>query len=194
MSTRTPLRIGRRSVIIGAAALGFSIGGYTLASAAQSAFFDDNPSQSDLAEVAATDVTTGDTESTIVDDSTLTTIDDSTSSTIDDNGGDDNGSSTSVDDSGNDSDDDDDSTSTTAGSSNPLPAPFTETYNVAGGSITVTWDGAKFHLDAVNAAEGHTPEVETRNDRIKVRFRGDDDSRIEVRISDDDNSLRVKLD
>ncbi len=193
MSTRTPLRIGRRSVIIGAAALGFSIGGYTLASAAQSAFFDDNPSQSDLAEVAATDVTTGDTESTIVDDSTLTTIDDSTSSTIDDNGGDDNGSSTSVDDSDDDSDDDD-STSTTAGSSNPLPAPFTETYNVAGGSITVTWDGAKFHLDAVNAAEGHTPEVETRNDRIKVRFRGDNDSRIEVRISDDDNSLRVELD
>ncbi len=158
-----PPRIGRpafgRSVLIGAAALGFAIGGYTLASAAQGAFFDDNPSPSDLAEVAATDVTTGDTGSTIVDDSTPTTIDDSTSSTIDDNGGDDNGSSTTVDDNGNESDDD----TTPAPPPAPatrLPAPFTETYNVAGGSITVTWTGAKFVLDSVNAAGGHTAEID----------------------------------
>lgn len=75
------------------------------------------------------------------------------------------------------------------------PAQFTKTYDSAGGSITVTWSGTAFSLDAVNAAAGHDVEIkDQRWDRIRVEFRGDTDSRIEVRLSDDDNTIRVRID
>lgn len=78
---------------------------------------------------------------------------------------------------------------------NPLPGQFTKTYDSAGGSITVTWSGTAFSLDAVNAAAGHDVEIEDQRwDRIRVEFRGDTDSRIEVRLSDDDNTIRVRID
>jgi len=180
---------GRKGLIIGAAAIGFAIGGYTLASAAQGAFFDDNPSPADVS-VAGTDDTAADTTENTVSSST----DDTTSSTIDDNGGDDNGTSTTIDDHGND-DDDDDSNSTTTVNGMPLPDPFTETYSSAGGSITVSWTGTKFVIDSIDAAPGYTAEIkDQRWDRVRVEFEGDDDSRIEVRISDDDNSVRVDID
>ncbi|MCE9621182.1 MAG: hypothetical protein K8R99_02435 [Actinomycetia bacterium] len=94
---------------------------------------------------------------------------------------------------------DDDSNSSVPDNSTPgqpLPAPFTETYTSAGGSITVTWNGTAFTLDSVNAATGFTAEIhDQRSDRIRVDFEGNDgDARIEVRISDDDNSLRVRID
>ena len=77
----------------------------------------------------------------------------------------------------------------------PLPAPFSQTYNSNGGSITVTWTGTAFVLDSVSAADGYTAEIEDQRwDRIRVDFEGDNDSRIEVRISDDDNSVRVRID
>ena len=77
-----------------------------------------------------------------------------------------------------------------------MPAPFTETYTSAGGSITVSWSGTAFTLGSVTAAEGYSAEVkDSRWDRVRVEFKGDDgDSRIEVRISDDDGSLRVRID
>ncbi len=158
---------GRRGLIIGAAAIGFAIGGYTLASAAQGAFFDDNPSPSDLSVPG--------TDGTVVDDSgvdsTLSTVssstDDSTSSTIDDNGSDDNGTSTTIDDHGNDDDDDDNSTTTVNGL--PLPDPFTETYTSTGGSITLTWTGTKFVIDSIDAAAGFTAEIDDQRwDRVRV--------------------------
>ncbi|MDO8362465.1 MAG: hypothetical protein Q7V88_06175 [Actinomycetota bacterium] len=77
----------------------------------------------------------------------------------------------------------------------PLPAPFTKTYSSAGGSITVTWDGNSFHLDSVDPADGFQADIhDNEADRIRVDFEGDDDARIEVRISDDDNSVRVRID
>ena len=183
---------GRRGLIIGAAAIGFAIGGYTLASAAQGAFFDDNPSPSDLS-VPGTDDSVVD----ITADTVSSSTDDSTSSTIDDNGGDDssddNGTSTTIDDHGNDDDDDN---STTTANGMPLPDPFTETYVSAGGSLTVTWTGSKFVIDSIDAAAGFTAEIDDQRwDRVRIKFEGnDDDSRIEVRISDDDNSVRVDID
>ena len=179
---------GRRGLIIGAAAIGFAVGGYTLASAAQGAFFDDNPSPSDLS-VPGTDDTVVDSTAITVSTST----DDGSTTSIDDNG-DDNSTSTTVDDHGNDDDDDDNSTTTVNGI--PLPDPFTETYASAGGSITVTWNGSKFAIDSIDAAAGYTAEIkDQRWDRVRVEFEsGSNDSRIEVRISDDDNSVRVDID
>ncbi len=186
---------GRKGLIIGAAAIGFAIGGYTLASAAQGAFFDDSPAPADVT-VPGTDDTVAETTENTVSSST----DDTTGSTVDDNGGDnggddsdDDGTSTTIDDHGND-DDDDNSTTTVNGM--PLPDPFTETYSSAGGSITVSWTGTKFVIDSIDAAPGYTAEIkDQRWDRVRVEFEGSgDDSRIEVRISDDDNSVRIDID
>ena len=89
------------------------------------------------------------------------------------------------------------STTTTVGASGSSPssssstsipvssvAPFTESYDSAGGSITVAWDGSSFSLLAVTPASGFEAEIEDqRATRIRVRFRSDDDdSRIEVRV------------
>jgi hypothetical protein len=65
------------------------------------------------------------------------------------------------------------------------PDPFTRTYSSAGGSITVSWNGTALSLDAVTPAPGYSAEVEDqRADRVRVRFEGDDDSRIEIRVED----------
>jgi hypothetical protein len=63
------------------------------------------------------------------------------------------------------------------------PSPTTETYRSAGGSVTVSWDGSSLRLVSVDPAAGHEAEVEDDTAaRIRVRFRGPDDSRIEVEV------------
>jgi hypothetical protein len=64
-------------------------------------------------------------------------------------------------------------------------APFTRTYDSAGGSITVDWDGDSFTLLSVAPAGGFSSEIEDQQaTRIRVRFRGDTgDARIEVRVN-----------
>jgi hypothetical protein len=72
------------------------------------------------------------------------------------------------------------------------PAPFTRTYASSGGSITVSWDGSALSLDAVNPAEGHTAETEDDSStRVRVRFRGSTDSRIEVRFENGQVTERI---
>lgn len=79
-----------------------------------------------------------------------------------------------------------------------LPAPFTRTYESTGGSIGVTWTGTSFVLNSVSPAAGFTAEIEQQRwDRIRVDFDGErDDSRIEVRLSDDvpGGEIRVRID
>jgi hypothetical protein len=73
-------------------------------------------------------------------------------------------------------------TSTTTAATNP-PQPTTETQTSAGGSITYTWDGSSLDLLSTQPASGHTVEIEDdTSTRIRVRFRGPSDSRIEVRV------------
>ena len=187
MSNSTPQRFGRRSLAAAAIILGFGVGGFTLASAAQGSFLDDNPSPSDLAGSASV---TAEAEVEVEATAPSTTSDDNSTSTTE--AGDDNSTSTTVDDHGNDSDDDD--STTTTGLLAALPEPFSKTYESTGGSITVTWTGTAFVLDSVSAGAGYKAEIEDQRwDRIRVRFRGEADTRIEVRISDDDNSVRVKI-
>lgn len=75
-----------------------------------------------------------------------------------------------------------------APTSDSLPglAPFTDTYRSLGGSITVTWSGSAFVLQAVSPEVGFVAEVEDATaTRVLVRFEGvDADSRIEVRVAD----------
>jgi hypothetical protein len=72
------------------------------------------------------------------------------------------------------------------------PAPFTRTYNSSGGSITVTWNGSALSLDSVNAAAGYTPETEDNSStRVRVRFVGPADSRIEIRFENGDVTERI---
>jgi hypothetical protein len=61
--------------------------------------------------------------------------------------------------------------------------PFTKSYQSAGGSITVDWNGTSLSLLAVQPADGYTAEIEDQaSARIRVRFRSDGgDSRIEIR-------------
>ncbi len=67
----------------------------------------------------------------------------------------------------------------------PAPDPITQTYSSAGGSITLRWDGAALTLLDVTPAAGFGSEVEDeRPDRIRVRFEGDGDFRIEIRVVD----------
>ena len=67
----------------------------------------------------------------------------------------------------------------------PAPEPITQTYSSAGGSITLRWDGAALTLLDVTPAAGFDSEVEDeRPDRIRVRFEGDGDFRIEIRVVD----------
>ena len=77
------------------------------------------------------------------------------------------------------------STSSTPSStvSEPSLAPFSRTYESSGGSISVDWNGDSFTLLTVAAAPGFEAEIEDqRATRIRVRFRGDDDVRIELRV------------
>ncbi|HNJ97230.1 MAG TPA: hypothetical protein PLV13_03845 [Ilumatobacteraceae bacterium] len=195
MSNSTPQRFGRRSLAVGAVVVGFGIGGFTLASAAQGTFLADNSSSVDLSAAADASVSAdvSVTAEVEVEVSTPNTIDDSTDSTEvgDDNGVDDPATHDVGDDHGTDSDD---NSTTTTGLLAALPDPFTKTYVSAGGSITVTWTGTAFVLDSVSAGVGFNAEIEDQRwDRLRVRFHGQVDTRIEVRISDDDNSLRVKI-
>jgi cytoskeletal protein RodZ len=72
-------------------------------------------------------------------------------------------------------------------SSAPVVAdpPFTRRYDSPGGSITVDWSGSALSLVSVDANAGYTSEIEDQSvSRIRVRFRGDADVRIEVRVRD----------
>ena len=63
------------------------------------------------------------------------------------------------------------------------PAPTTETQTSAGGSITYSWNGSSLDLLSTQPASGHTVEIEDdTSTRIRVRFRGPSESRIEVRV------------
>ncbi len=63
------------------------------------------------------------------------------------------------------------------------PAPTNETQTSAGGSITYSWNGSSLDLLSTQPASGHTVEIEDDTPtRIRVRFRGPSDSRIEVRV------------
>lgn len=76
-------------------------------------------------------------------------------------------------------------TAVTTTAAKPI-APFTKTYESAGGAITVNWNGSALSLVSTTPAAGFDPEIENDEPRrIRVRFRSDDsDWRIEVRISD----------
>jgi hypothetical protein len=72
------------------------------------------------------------------------------------------------------------------------PAPSTKTYNSSGGSITVSWNGSALSLDSVNAAAGYTAEIEDNSStRVRVRFVGPADSRIEIRFENGDVTERI---
>ena len=76
-------------------------------------------------------------------------------------------------------------TATTPTTVAPAPESITQTYSSAGGSITVRWDGAALSLLDVTPSAGFVHDVEDqRPDRIRVRFEGDGDFRIEIRIED----------
>lgn len=199
-------RFGSRTAIILAGAIGFAAGGVGLVAATAGTGPDDNPTTSAAVSVTAQTTATSDLASqsstpTSVDDSvTVLTIDPSvTAVTIDDS---DSSTPGTIDDSGDESNDDSssslpsNSTPGTSSPSQPLPASFTKTYTSGGGSITVSWNGSAFSLVSVAAAPGFEAEIEdARGDRVRVDFdNGDDDHRIEVRISDDDNSVRVRID
>jgi hypothetical protein len=82
------------------------------------------------------------------------------------------------------------STSSTIASQGP--AAFTKTYNSSGGSITVSWNGSALSLDAVNPAAGHDAEIEDNAaTRVRVRFRGPAESRIEIRFENGQVTERI---
>jgi hypothetical protein len=67
----------------------------------------------------------------------------------------------------------------------PLPEPFTRTYESAGGSITVDWDGSALSLLSVSPTAGFEAEIkDDTSTRIRVEFDdGGSDTRIEVRLT-----------
>lgn len=74
----------------------------------------------------------------------------------------------------------------------PPSAPTTETHGSSGGSITVTWDGTALRLVSVDPAAGHESEIEDETAaRIRVRFRGPNESRIEVRVENGTPTVRI---
>ena len=192
-------RLGHRGTVVLASVVGFAAGGAGLVAAGQAVFTtaDDPVTTVSAPSSESTDVSVPVTELSIptsVDDSTATSVDDSTESSTPNSveDGDDDSSSSSVPNSSGSS-----TPSSTPGSTPAaMPPAFTETYQSSGGSITVTWDGSAFHLDSVNPAAGFSYEVkDLRWDRVRVDFEGDrDDARIEVRLSDDDNTIRVRID
>ncbi|MDO8389073.1 MAG: hypothetical protein Q7V57_01180 [Actinomycetota bacterium] len=189
-----------RTMIITATAIGVTLGAAGLAGAAQSAW-SSTSFDSDVALETEVSTPTSDDQATesSTDDSTENSTDDSTaistdgSTAISTDGSTENSTDDSTENSTDDSVDSDDDSSSNP--SAPLPAPFTKVYLSAGGSIAVTWTGTAFVLDTVIAANGYVAEIKDQSwDRIRVDFEGVLDSRIEVRISDDDNSVRVRID
>jgi len=188
-------RTTRRTLALTAAVIGFGLGGFGLAAAAEGVF-EDGPSLNEPVE--STIPETGDDNGTDApelgdDNGTDVSAPVTVPEAGDDNGtdapeiGDDNGGSTP--------DTIDDSTDSSVPSANPLPAPFSRTYESAGGSVSLTWTGTAFVLESTSAADGFVAEIHDQSwDRVRVDFEGEDgDHRIEVRISDDDNSLRVSI-
>ena len=56
----------------------------------------------------------------------------------------------------------------------------------------MTWNGSALTLDAVNPTDGHTAEIEDETaTRIRVRFHGPAESRIEVRIENGQVTERI---
>jgi hypothetical protein len=84
------------------------------------------------------------------------------------------------------------SSSTSSTIASQGPAPFTKTYASSGGSITVSWDGSALSLDSVNPAAGHTAEIEDDTAaRVRVRFLGPAESRIEIRFENGQVTERI---
>jgi hypothetical protein len=56
----------------------------------------------------------------------------------------------------------------------------------------VTWNGTALSLDAVNPAAGETSEIEDNTaTRVRVRFRGAIDSRIEIRYENGEVTRQI---
>lgn len=188
-----PRRFGRQFVI-GATAIGITLGVAGLASAAQAVLSgNDDPTPSVVS--VANDTPGADDTSTTVDDNGTDTSDVTESSleSSADDSVEDEATASSIDD--NSDDDSDDDSSSSSSTPQALPDPFTKTYTSAGGSITVSWTGTAFTLDSVDPVDGSSPEIkDQRWDRVRVEFKGSAEGRIEVRLSDDDNSIRVRID
>jgi hypothetical protein len=76
------------------------------------------------------------------------------------------------------------STGSTTEPDAPTLEPFTKTYESTFGSITVSWNGTALSLVSVSPTAGAVAEIEDQEPlRIRVRFVGADDSRIEVRVA-----------
>ena len=168
---------------------------------------DDNATNSTVPDNTIDDNATNSTvpDNTIDDDSSSSTVpdntidDDSSSSTVPDNTIDDDSSSSTVPDN---TIDDDSSSSTVpdntivddSSTARQLPGPFTETYQSAGGSISVSWSGSAFSIDSISPAAGFVADIEdTSWDKVRVDFENDDDdARIEVRLHD--GQIRVRID
>ena len=141
-------------------------------------------------------VVTSSVEPTSVDVSVSTSVADASSTvpntTIDDN--DDADDVTDADDGADVSTTSSSPENTAASSSTSVPAraAFTKTYQSAGGSITVTWNGSVLSLDAVSPSAGFEAEIDDQaSDRVRVEFdNGDADWRIEVRF--DDGAIRER--
>jgi hypothetical protein len=83
-------------------------------------------------------------------------------------------------------------TSTTPTTTAVPLAPFTETFSSAGGSITVNWNGSALSLVSADPAAGYTTKIEDNQaDRVRVRFEGADNWRIEVRISNGQRQVTI---
>jgi hypothetical protein len=207
----TPMRrrIGNRAVVVAAGVAGFALGAAGFAAASHdSGELERAASSSSSSSSTAVSTTVDDDDdddatstsvaTTVDDDDDVTTSTsvantvDATSTSIGDD--DDDNTSTSV---ANTIDDDDTSTSSSTTNAPAAPAPFTQSYSSAGGSITVTWNGSSLSLDAISPAPGFAAEIEDAGgSRVRVDFEGNggsggDDARIEVRIEDGRFEVRV---
>jgi hypothetical protein len=185
-------RLGNRTGILVAAAVGFTVGSAGFV-AAQRGAFDDNPSPEDVAEIEteAESESEGATPNTV----DLTVPDVTVDLTVPDVTVDDSAPSTSTDDSVPDVTVDDSAPSTSIDDDDllPLPDAFSDTYDALGGSISVTWTGTAFVLESISPADGYVAEIDHQSwDRIRVDFEGEFETRIEVRITD--GMLRVRVD
>ena len=198
-TTSTPRRT---SVIVAAAAPTTSVGRSLSVDASSTSVANtiDDDDDSTSTSVANTAVSNTAVSNTAVSNTAVSNT--AVSNTVDDHGGhgedhdDDDSTSTSV---ANTIDDDNGSTSTSVVTTNApsAPAPFTQTYSSAGGSITVTWNGSSLSLDAINANAGFVGEIEDGGgSRVRVDFEsnsgsGGDDARIEVRVEGGQIEVRV---
>ena len=57
----------------------------------------------------------------------------------------------------------------------------------------MSFDGTRLSLDSVAAADGHEAEIEDDSaDRVRVRFSGPNESRIEVRVENGEIRERIE--